>query len=56
MDSILLKGSGETDAQTLLDEFGPELVRLGTPLWTAQAKALANASFIKQSTTGTSAF
>lgn len=36
-------------ATDVLEEFGPELVRLGREVWDVQAKALARAPFIKNS-------
>lgn len=37
----------EVNAEELLAEFGPELVRLGRPVWKIQKESLAEAPFIK---------
>ncbi|KAM4063759.1 ftsJ-like methyltransferase [Hirsutella rhossiliensis] len=38
----------DVKAEELLAEFGPELVRMGRPVWRIQAQALAKASFITE--------
>ncbi|KAK2005262.1 hypothetical protein LZ32DRAFT_546434, partial [Colletotrichum eremochloae] len=38
---------GEPSVEKVLDEFGPELVEMGKGIWATQAKALAEAPFIK---------
>lgn len=43
---VLTRRSAE-DAQTMLDQFGEELVRLGRLVWATQAKALEKAPFIR---------
>lgn len=35
-------------AEEMVTNFGPTLVRLGTPIWAIQARALANALFMKK--------
>ncbi|KAG7151854.1 hypothetical protein HYQ46_012340 [Verticillium longisporum] len=39
---------GEEPVSDMLEDFGPELIKLGRKVWDVQAKALAKASFIKQ--------
>ncbi|TQN70160.1 Cap-specific mRNA (nucleoside-2'-O-)-methyltransferase [Colletotrichum shisoi] len=39
---------GQPSVEEVLSEFGPELIRLGKDVWATQAKALAEAPFIKQ--------
>jgi hypothetical protein len=34
-------------AEEIIEDFGPELLKLGAPIWTIQANALASASFMK---------
>ena len=34
------------DVETVLKDFGPKLIELGTPVWKVQAEALAKAPFI----------
>jgi 23S rRNA U2552 (ribose-2'-O)-methylase RlmE/FtsJ len=36
----------DSSVETLLEDFGPELVKLGKPIWKIQADALADASFV----------
>lgn len=39
---------GASDVETVLREFGPELIRMGRMVWTIQADALERAPFIKR--------
>ncbi|KAL9949223.1 hypothetical protein ACHAQF_005722 [Verticillium nonalfalfae] len=39
---------GEEPVSDVLEDFGPELIKLGREVWAVQAKALAKASFIHQ--------
>jgi hypothetical protein len=40
---------GDETVEEVLEEFGSELIRLGKKIWRVQAKALANAPFIRGS-------
>ncbi|KAJ5186803.1 hypothetical protein N7449_009797 [Penicillium cf. viridicatum] len=39
----------DPSVETLVEDFGPELVKLGKPIWKIQANALAKAPFMKKS-------
>lgn len=39
---------GEPEVEQFVAEFGQRLIELATPVWEIQAKALANASFMKK--------
>ena len=38
----------DPSVETLVEDFGPELVKLGKAIWKRQANALAKAAFMKK--------
>ena len=45
-ETVLMEG--DETVENVLEEFGSELIRLGKKIWHVQAKALANAPFIRE--------
>ena len=39
--------NSDSKAEEVIQEFGPELVEMGRPIWASQARALARASWVK---------